>query len=242
MTIESWPFDSLPEMRSFRLRAFNISALASQTQELIPGGLIVQRFEAKLTMPDMEEERWRDHDGLFAALRGTGGKIRLWDHARTEPYYNQTVTPTTALWDAGASWSGGAAWAAGKLPPIVAVGETASRGTNNILLKGFPPSLSGVLRRGDLMEFWPNGIPAEHGHLYPVTRRANSNASGQCRVYFEPGLRKGLRAGDACVIGGGGLKPSSVFRLASDDEGLIDVRGAMIGSFGVSFTEVLPIA
>ncbi len=203
---------------------------------------MVQRFEAKLTMPDMEEDRWRDHDGLFAALAGTGGKIRLWDHARTEPYYNQTVVESESFWSGGARWSGGAAWASGKLPPMVAVGESRARGQSNVLLKGFPPSLSGVLRRGDLFEIMPNGTPADYGHLYVVTRWANSNADGHARVYFRDGLRKGVRPGDMCVIGGGGLKPSSVFRLASDDEGNIDVRDAMIGSFGVSFSEVLPHA
>lgn len=242
MTIETWPFDSLPEMRSFRLRAFNISALASQTQELIPGGLMVQRFEAKLTMPDMEEERWRDHDGLFAALRGTDGKIRLWDHARTEPYYNQEVARATSLWDDSSSWDGGAGWENGTLPPYVTIGETCSRGVDNVLLTGFPPSLSGVLRRGDLFEVRPNGIPAEHGHLYVVARRANSNSTGEARVYFNAGFRKGVRPGDQVVIGGGGEKPQSVFRLASDDEGDIQAQGAMFGSFGVSFIEVLPHA
>lgn len=238
--ILTWPFDSLPEMRSFRLRSFNISSLASQTQELIPGGLMVQRFEVKMTMPDMEEDRWRDHDGLFADLAGTGGLIRLWDPARTEPYYNQEVVRTAALWDDSAHWDGGASWESGPLPPLVTIGETRSRGFDNVLLKGFPPSLSGVLRRGDLFEIRPNGIPAEHGHLYVVTRRANSNSAGEARVYFKAGLHKGVRSGDQVVIGGGGEKPMSTFRLASDDEGLIEVRDAMIGSFGASFTEVLP--
>ena len=242
MTIWSWPSDSPPRVRTFRLRAFNISAVASQSQEYIPGGVLVQKFEAGLTMPPMESDQWRDLDGLVVALRGAEGKIRLWDAQRKEPYYNRTVTETSALWDGGASWGGGAAWSAGKLPPFVVVGETASRGTDNILLKGFPPSLSGVLRRGDLFEMRPNGIPADHGHLYEVTRWANSNSDGHVRVYFEAGLRKGLRTGDMCVIGGGGIYPSSVFRLASDAEGEMEVNEAGHGSLGLRFTEVLPIA
>ncbi len=223
-----------------RLRPFNISAIASQTQELIPGGMMVQRFEAKLTMPDMESEQWRDHDGLFAALRGIEGRLRLWDHARPQPHYNSTVQESGATWDGGATWAEGGLWSAGLLPPFVTVAETAGRGANSILLSGFPASLTGVLRRGDLSEARPNGIPADHGHLYVITRWANSNTEGQARVYFEPGLRKGLRAGDMWVIGGGGMKPSSVFRLASDDEGSIDVRAPNLGSFGVSLIEVLP--
>lgn len=238
--IHTWPFDSLPEMRSFRLRAMNLSALASQTGELIPGGLLVQRFEAKLTMPDLGEEKWREHDGLFSDMAGTAGLIRLWDHARPEPFYNQTVAQSVVTWDDDTTFSDGSGWMNGLLPPIVTVGETAARGASNLLLKGFPPSLSGVLRRGDLFEIRPNGIPAEHGHLYVVTRWANSNAAGHARVYFKAGLRKGVRAGDAAVIGGGAEKPSTVFRHLSDDEGSIDVRAPMIGAFGVSLIEVLP--
>lgn len=240
MTIWNWPFDSIPEMRSFRLRPFNISAIASQTQELIAGGLMVQRFEAKLTMPTMEEERWRDHDGLFAALRGVEGRLRLWDHSRERPLYDESVQEAGATWSGGGSWSGGGLWSSGLLPPFVTVAEGVARGSNYLRLKGFPASLNGVLRRGDLMEIRPNGIPAEHGHLYVVTRWAKSNSDGECGVYFEAGLRKGVRTGDMVVIGGGGMKPSSVFRLASDDEGSIDVQGTMVGSFGVSLIEVLP--
>ncbi len=240
MTILIWPHDSIPEMGSFRLRPFNISSVMSETQEVIPGGLKAQRFEAKLTMPNMDEERWREHSGLFSDLAGIGGKIRLWHHARTEPYYNQTVTPTVTTWDGGATWDGGSGWAAGHLPPIVSVGETRSRGFDNLLFKGFPASLSGVLRRGDLFEIRPSGIPAPYGMLYEVVGWVNSNSSGECRVRFRPGLRKGVRTGDMIVIGGGGEKPMSVFNLAGDEEGLIDVSGPMVGTFGVTLREVLP--
>lgn len=203
---------------------------------------MVQRFDASLSMPPMVSEQWRDLDGLIVAARGADGKIRLWDHRRKEPYYNSIVAATGATWDGGALWAGGESWLSGKLPPVVTVSETAGRGVNNILLRGFPASLSGVLRRGDLFEMQPNGIPADHAHLYEVTRWANSNAEGYTRVYFEPGLRKGLRDGDACVIGGSAIYPSSVFRLSSDEQGSIDVNEAGHGALSLSFTEVLPHA
>lgn len=241
-TIWNWPTTSPPKTRSFRLRAFNISSMAAQTQEYISGGLMVQRFEAGLTLPPQSSEQWRDLDGLIVALRGASGKIRLWDHQRKEPFYNTGIPASTATWDGGAAWNDGALWTAGKLPPFVVSGENRSRGEANLLIKGFPASLSGVLRRGDLFEVRPNGIPAAHAHLYQVTRWANSNASGESRVYFEPGLRRGLRSGDQVVIGGAGLFPMSVFRLASDDEGDIEVNEAGHGSVGVRFVEVLPHA
>jgi hypothetical protein len=241
MTIWTWPRGSVPGLRSFRLRAKNISAIASQTDELVPGGLIVQKFEAKLTVPDLGEEHWREHSGLFAELCGTGGRLRLWDHARTQPYYNElAAAQANAEWDGGGLWSDGGGWEAGLLPPFVVVAATARRGDTSLLLKEFPPSLSGVLRRGDLFEARPNGIPADHGHLYEVTRWSNSNADGMARVNFRAGLRKGLRIGDMIVIGGADMYPSTVFRLASDDEGDIEVRAPSFGSFGVSLVEILP--
>jgi hypothetical protein len=235
-----WPFDPPPKVRSFRLRPYNIQALASQTQELIPGGLMVQRFEAKLTFPPMVDEQWRDHSGLLAEIAGIGGRVRLWDNLRKEPYYNKLVEGTVANWDDGSTWDDGTGWLGGKLPPFVTVAETARRGATNILLKGFPPSLEGVLRRGDLWEAQPNGEQSDFAHLYEVTRRANSNSEGLTRVYFRAGLRAGLRTGDKVVIGGAGVYPSSIFRLASDDEGDIEVDEAHHGQFGVSFIEVLP--
>lgn len=243
MTVEVWPFDSLPEMRSFRLRAFNVSAIGSQTREVFAGGLIVQRFEVKMSMPDMNEDKWREHDGLIARLRGIGGFIRLWDAARPEPYYNQAVTRTQEFWSGPTTWTDETGFASGPLPPFVAVRTAAVRGDSSVVLQNFPASKLAVLRPGDLFEIRPNGQWVEHGHLYLVTRTANSDANGYARVYFEPGLRTGVAAGDQVVLGDGkSVFPSSVFRLSSDEDGLIDVRSPNIGSLGISFIEVLPRA
>lgn len=227
-------------MRSFRLRSYNVSSIGSQTREVFPGGLIVARFEAKMTMPDLEEDRWREHDGLLARLRGIDGTIRLWDAARPEPRYNALVARSKASWDDGTYFSDGSGWESGPLPPYVVVDQRAARGSNSLMLRGFQASLAAVLRPGDLFEARPNGLPSEHSHLYLVTRTSNTNADGKTRVHFEPGLRKSLCAGDQIVLGGGAERPMGIFRLASDDEGLIDVRAPIIGSLGLSFIEVLP--
>jgi hypothetical protein len=240
-TIYDWPTAIVnPETRRFRLRAFNSFSVASQTQEMVRGGLMVQRFETQVAFPILSEEDWREVDGLFAALRGIDGFVRLWDPARTEPYYNKLVTETKATWDDGAHFSDGSDWVGGKLPPFVSVAETRGRGKRNVVLKGFPPSLQAVLRRADLIEIWPNGTRADHGHLYEVTARSNTNSNGETLVQFEPDLRRGIRPGDAVLLGGGGYKPSSVFSFAGDDDGEIEVRAPSFGSFGARFVEVLP--
>jgi hypothetical protein len=241
-SILSWPHGIPLVTRGFRLRPFNIASIAAQTQEMIPGGLVVQRFEAKLAMSELEEEQWRDVDGLLADLAGTGGLIRLWDHARQEPYYNQEVARTEANWDGGGTFVDGGGFISGPLPPFVTLAYGASRGDTFVTLKGFPASTERVLRRGDLMELRPYGIPAPYAHLYEVTRTARSNAAGWAGVHFKPGLRRGARGGDMMVIGSerSEWKPSSVFRLTSDDEGAFEVSGTMMGAAGVSLTEVLP--
>lgn len=95
---------------------------------------------------------------------------------------------------------------------------------------------SAILNMGDLFEARPGGIAAEHGHLYEVNREADTNSTGKTRLYFEPGLRKKIAAGDMIVL----RYPTSVFRLASDQEGLISRGLANLGDMGLSLTEVLP--
>lgn len=241
-SVLDWPTGARPTTRSFRLRPYNITSVASQTQELIPGGLIVQRYEAKLTLGTMEAPDWLELDGILSDLAGVGGKLRLWDHARKQPYYNRTATETESYWDNDATWEGGAGWASGLLPPLVVVAENAARGATSIKLREFPASLTAVLRRGDLIEFWPNGARADTGELHTVTGTANTNASGETRVYFRAGLRRGIKEGDiACIGAENGPYPSSVFRLSADDDGEISVdRAPDYASSGVTLVEVLP--
>lgn len=241
--IWSWPYDTAPEVRSFRLRAFNLFSISSQTQEFVPGGLLVQRFEARLTFPALTADRWRELDGLLAVLAGAGGKLRLWDEARKQPYYNSLVSKSGSNWDDNTTWDDGAQWESGLLPPFVTASEDQPRGATDLLAGGFPANTEGVLRRGDLFEVRPNGTAAEHGHLYVVVGFANSNSGGKTRIFFRPGLRAGVRAGDMLVIGGSSptFWPSTVFRLASDDEGDIEVRAPSTGSIGVTLLEVLPL-
>jgi hypothetical protein len=240
MLISTFPFDTPIEMRSFRVRPFNIQSMGSQTRELIPGGLMVARWEVKMTMPDFEEARWREHDGLITELEGINGRIRLFDPARKEPMYNRTVTQTEENWDDDTPFDDNIGWGTGPLPPYVYLAETVSRGDNYMRLGGFPASIEGALRRGDLFEVLPNGVRTDHSQLHVVTRWAKSDADGELGVYFSPGMRSGGRSGDMVILGDGkGVRPMGVFRLSSDEEGSIEVRAPSFGSMGLTFTEVV---
>lgn len=223
---------------SFRLVPGSLFSTALFTGEVSPYGPVVARFRADLEFAPMVEERWREWEGLIADFEGLSGRIRTYDPVRREPYYNQIVTTTTENWDDDTTWDDGTGWESGKLPSSVALDAAANRGDKDIQL-AFPSgfeSLSAVLRRGDLLEIRPNGVPVNHGHLYVVRRTANTDASGKTGVQIAPGLRTAAAAGDQVVL----EDATTVFRLESDEEGAIQVDTALHGRLGLSLVEVLP--
>ena len=222
------------ESRSFRLRPFSLSS-----QGILDGErnahLVQQRWVANLTFTTQEERDWRHMEGLVASLGGISGKLRARDPANLEPYYNIDLAKQIAMWDDGATWSGGAGWLEGHLPPHVAVNVKAHRGAAYMIMSGFPASLSQVLRYGDKFEVRPDGEPATTGHLYQVTAVCNSDADGLCGVSFRPGLRETVIPGDQIVL----KEPTSVFHLATDDEGEIPVSAPIIGRASLRLVEAL---
>lgn len=229
--------------RSFRLKPLSITSSGLFRQAPSPYGPVEQRWIAELTYPPLDEADWRYWDGFIANLGGMTGRFRAHDPARRQPRYNATVKTTTENWDDNQPWDDGAGWESGKLPPYVAVAEAASRGETDLLLE-FPDaghaSLSAVLRSGDLFEVRPNGVPVDHGHLYVVTGTANTDANGQTRVYFRPGLRASVADGDMVVLS----DPTTVFQLSSDAVGDMVVTGSSgdRATLGLSLIEVLPEA
>lgn len=222
----------------FYLRSFSLQSVASFTGEVSPYGPTAQRFFCEFTLPAKSEADSRTLSGIISRARGISGLFRIYDTARKEPGYNAAITTTTETWDDGTGFSDNTLWESGPLPNYVAVNTAAVRGDNSILMEGFPVNLTKALRLGDLFEIRPNGQPTTFGHLYEVVVDANTDASGQTRVYFEPGLRAGVAAGDQIVL----KNPTSVFRLVSDEQGVIDRDRTLIGRLGLSFMEVLPLS
>lgn len=235
--IIDWPADLVNvQSRGFRLVSRNLQSSALITGEVTPSGPVVQRWIARLSYPAKREADWRRISGLLAGLRGTQGFLRIGDPMRRMPYHDRTVARTTEAWDDSTSFDDDTGWVSGPLPQFVAAAAAAARSARSILLSGLPASTAGVLGYGDLFEIRPSGVPAAHGHLYEVTGTANSDSSGESRVYFEPGLRTGVAAGDMVVL----TEPRSVFRLADEDQGEMEVDNALFGRIGLSLIEVLP--
>ncbi len=235
--IWTWPENARAAVNSqFYLAPQNLSAMSPYTGEATVYGPTVQRWTAKITLPPKTTNGWRALSGFITRLRGIGGHIRMKDYHRQQTQYDMAVTPTIGTFSDGTKFSDGTGWATGFLPPVCVSGEARGRGSTDLLITALPVSLAAVLQAGDLIELRPNGQPAAFGMLHEVVDTARTNSSGQTRIDFEPGLRIDIAAGDQVVLAG----PTTVFRLASDSEGII-ARTAPgdIGNLGLQLVEVL---
>lgn len=248
VNVATWPDDAHIAQRSFQLKSRNVRSVSYLSSSIRSSGPVSQRFEVKITLPPMQhiaqtnidaaraKASWRFLSGFLSRLRGASGFVRMHDTARPQPYFNLVNMQGEAAWDDGSTWDDGAHWVGGHLPPYVVIDALERRGANSVVMRALPESTNDVFSPGDLFEIRRDGVPADHGMLHEVTQIASSNADGKARVYFEPGLRVGVRGGDMVAL----RKPTSVFNLASDDEGVIDVNEALHGSLGLTLIEVLP--
>ena len=242
-TIYEWPrcWRGVTESQ-FYLAPSNLQSISPYTGQATPYGPQTQIWTAKLTSPTMSpgDRRgmpWRQVQGFVTRLRGIGGMLRIVDYHRQRPAYDQLrASPSEVPWSDDTLFTDGHGWSVGYLPPTVAADAMAREGANSIVVRGLPASLRSALDAGDLSEVRPGGVHAAHGHLYEVMVRADTDAAGRTRLYFEPGLRKQVAAGDMIVL----REPTSVFRLATDQEGIVQRSIASFGDMGMSLTEVLP--
>jgi len=229
-------FGLFVESQSFDLKSISLSSTGALSGQPLNAGPVAQRWIASVTSAEQDQTEWRPFRGLIASLRGRVGLTRCFDPACRRPLFDVLAAKTQTQWSDATDWSDGTGWSSGCLPPNVAIDAAAARGARSVVMREFPASTEKVLRHGDLFEIRPGGVSAEHGHLYIVTGVANSDASGKTRVAFEPGLRTGVAAGDTVSL----REPSTVFSLATDEAGDVNVRAPNIGRFGLPLIEVLP--
>lgn len=158
------------------------------------------------------------------------------DSFRLKPQYNEETEPTIGTFSDGTLFSDGTGFSEGVVPPFIGVEEAAAAGSKFIKVNGLPESISGIFKPGDLIEVLPNGQQTEFGHLYEVVQQANSDADGKSGFEIRPRLRAAIAAGDQIKT----LNPSSVFRLAGDQEGIVNRAIPDIGRLGLTLVEKLP--
>jgi len=91
---------------------------------------------------------------------------------------------------------------------------------------GWTISQTGILKAGDYI-----GV---NGELKVITADANSNASGQATLTFEPPLRASPADNAAITVSA----PKCTFRLADDDQDTIPIQAPLRGSITLNFEEV----
>ena len=196
----------------------------------------MQFWVGEFTLSAKGEAHWRELSARVSVLGGISGLLRIPDIGRLVPAYDLEVDPTVEFWSDGTYWTDGTGWESGFLPPYVVIDVAAARGDTSVVMRALPVSIERCLRMGDLFEIRPSGIPAEHGHLYEVANDVRTDADGKARVYFNPPLRAGVAAGDQVVL----RAPMSVFRLAGDQEGIVNRDVNRHGRLGFTLIEELP--
>jgi hypothetical protein len=238
--VYDWPRDWYQYIvtQKFNLRSLNQAAgvgWGGAGQAI--SSLATQLWLSDVTMAPMQDPILQDMDAFFARLRGRSGVMRIGNALRPAPWHDRSLVAGTSLWDDGSTFTDGSGFTSGLLPPEVYVQTAAAQGASYIVLGGFPVSLSRALHRGDLLQIKPNGIPGTVPHLYKTMWTADSNSSGQIGVAIEPRLRVGIAAGDVV-----GLRyATTLFRLADDTQGEIEITGGGMGNFGFSLVEALDL-
>jgi hypothetical protein len=154
---------------------------------------------------------------------------------RLRPQYNREMTSESQKWSDGTTFTDGTGFLDGLLPPTAFVLAATARGETSIQIGGLPASISDALRRGDLLEFRPNGIADGVPRLHEVMVNGSTNSDGETGVEIRPALRSALVAGDMVVL----QNPMSVFHLVDDSQGDVEMTVASQGSFGFSLVEAI---
>jgi hypothetical protein len=179
----------------------------------------------------------QDVDAFFSQLRGRAGVVRMSNGQRLRPWYDRSLTPGVATWSDGSTFTDGTGFASGYLPPEIYLTATALKGARTVTLGGLPVSTSSVIRRGDLLQIKPNGIPGTVPHLYKVMVGGGTNSSGQIGVAIEPALRAGVAAGDVVSL----RNASTLFRMTDDSQFEIEETSSQMGNVGGTLVEALDL-
>lgn len=242
MTVAVYDFPrewyALLTTQKFTLRSLNQSAPTTWNGAGASAiGPHTQLWTTDFAFRPMYDPVQQDVDAWVSRLRGRSGVARISHTLRNRPWYDRNLAASTSLFSDGSTFSDGSAFANGYLPPEIYVATAAARGARYITLGGLPASLATAFRAGDLLQIKPNGIPGSVPHLYKIMYGGATNSSGQIGVDIEPGLRQAVAAGDVVSL----RYPSTLFRLADDGQGEIEIGANGIGSTGLSFVEALDL-
>lgn len=193
-------------------------------------GGIDERWVIEISTGRMNEERWQPLEALVHQMDGNIGYVRAWDPARVLPrgraagiYQGQTVGGGQAFSD-GQFFTDGTGFVDGGT--VAKAGADTLRGSTDLLLQGLIPSRDDAFLVGDKLEVG--------GLLYMIVNQVRSNVSGEGLAQIRPRLRKPIKSGDTVNF----FRPSSVFRLRTSSQGIVDRSRPKLGQFSVELIEI----
>jgi hypothetical protein len=236
--LEIWTYPH--EWYRFTNLSFQLRASSLVSARPWAGGNNVYGPHAQLWMPKFtatvtDESVWPDIAAFFERLGGQAGLLRIGDASRVECRYNREHKGAQQDFSDGTSFTDETGFIEGLMPSAAYLIAPAKRGDTFVKIGGLLPSVVGALRRGDHMEFRPNGIANGIPRLHSVSVQGNTNADGQCGVRISPPLRANLAAGDQIVLD----HPTSVFHLIDDSQGEMEITPPLLANFGFSLVEAI---
>jgi hypothetical protein len=184
---------------------------------------------------DLDDGPGQSMIAFFSRLAGQSGLLRIGDPSRRAPHFNRTAAFGRESWSDNTFFDDGRGWLSGLLPDFAYLANAAAAGDRFVVIGGLPASTARALRRGDLLELRPNGIPTDVGNLYEVMVDGHTDANGRTGIEIRPALRQGFASGDMVLLS----YPTSVFRLIDDDQGSHQVESPARSSVGFSVVEYL---
>lgn len=238
-TVYEWPHEWYQYIitQSMNVRSASLTASRAYIGAVGVKGPHAQFWLNNVTLAPIIDPLRQDMAAFFARLGGQSGLLRISDATRLEPWHDRdpSLTLTTEEFTDSTEFTDGTGFASGYLPPEVFVYQAANRGDNYFVLGGFPASTANVLRRGDLIQIKPGGVPGTFPHLYQAMYGGSSDSSGRVGVEISPRLRAGIAAGDAASL----RYPSSVFRFVDDTQAEFQMSTNRLGSAGFQLVEAL---
>lgn len=204
-----------------------------------PSGPHTQFWTADVTLGQIADPILQDVDALITKLRGRANVLRFAYSNRWAPWRDRNLVAGQSTFSDGTRFVDGTGFSNGLLPPEVFLVNAAPMGSRYLTLAcgSAATSIANAFRAGDLLQVKPNGIAGTVPHLYKATLGGDTDASGNIGLTIEPKLRQGVAAGDTVSL----RYPDTLFRLADDNQGEIDVQGGGFGTCGFQIIEALDL-
>jgi len=139
-----------------------------------------QQWKAEISLPRMKQEDAQVWQAFLTALRGVEGTFLMGDSSKTSPLGVASGSPQ--------------------------IRTNQSAGIETILTKGWTPSITNILKAGDMIQI--------ASRLHQVLLNTNSDGSGYATLEIFPRLREAVSNSDTIITN----NPKGLFRLSGSSQ------------------------